>query len=309
MLKRRARVLAGVALGAARKLSDLLHDYQSTENEQQRSRQRVMQTTRVAERNVLVTGSTRGIGRALAAAFVELGANVVVHGRREDEACVVARELASHALGPKQRVVGIGSDLSRAGAGRKLVAQAVERVGRLDIVINNAAVHPPERKPSWQTASDEFHEILKVNVLAAFDVSAAALANMLAQGADGRIINISTGAANIANVSDSGVAGYGISKFALEGLSHYIAAESQHVTVVTLRPDTIDTDMTAPLYPLDRRLRSLPPESVVPAVLHLVQAPRDEVHAKIFEQRQLTKLLATDPAAPALDSRSVAQDA
>jgi len=309
MLKRRARVLVGLALGAARKLSSLLHDYQSSEREQKRSRLRVMQTNHVAGRNVLVTGSTRGIGRALAEAFVLQGANVVVHGRREEEARGVAAALSSRAAGT-QRVIGLGGDLARPGAGRQLVAHAIEQLGRIDIVINNAAIHPPQRKPSWDTGSDEFHELLKVNVLAAFDVSAAALANMLSQGADGRIINISTGAANIANVSDSGVAGYGISKFALEGLSHYIAAESQHVTIATLRPDTIDTDMLAPLLPLDRRLRSLPPESVVPAVLHLVQAPRDEVHAKVFEQRELTTMLARETAPPpAREAAAVAPNA
>jgi NAD(P)-dependent dehydrogenase (short-subunit alcohol dehydrogenase family) len=110
----------------------------------------------------------------------------------------------------------------------------------------------------------------------------------------GRIINISTGAARPANVSDNGIATYAVSKFGLEALSAFLAAESPAITVTTLRPDTIDTDMVASLFPLDQRLRMLGPESVVPAALYLASAPRAEVHGRIFEQLQLVEQLAGD---------------
>ena len=77
-------------------------------------------------------------------------------------------------------------------------------------------------------------------------------------------------------------------------MSAFLAAANADITVSTLRPDTIDTDMVAPLFPLDHRLRMLPAQSVVPAVLYLATAPRAEVHGKVFEQLQLVEQLARE---------------
>jgi 3-oxoacyl-[acyl-carrier protein] reductase len=295
MIKQRARVLAGFTLGALRKAADKARAIRQAETRQVRAKQRAVATSTLTGKRVLITGSTRGIGKALAEAFVQQGANVVVHGRRESVAREVAQALAKLRPSEASVVLGFGADLAQAGAGRDLVERALSELHGLDIVINNAAIHDPRRKPFWETSSEEMLGVVRVNLLAAFDVSAAAAASMLAEDVAGRIINISTTAANPSHVSNAGIASYGISKVALEGLSHYLSAESQHVTVTTIRPGTIDTDMVAPLFSLDRRWRMLPPESMVPPILHLACAPHAQVHGRIFEQLELMNMLASDP--------------
>jgi len=311
MIERRVRYFAGLGLGAARAVYRKLRDRLRMEQTLDRAERRATAAARpvLANQRVLITGSTRGIGRALAEGFVRQGASVAVHGRREAEAQECALELAKLRSAPGPGVLGFGADLAEVGAGRTLVERAVRGLGGLDLVINNAAIHDPRRKPFWETPSEEVLTILKVNVVGAFDVAAAALASMREQGVAGRIINISTGAANPENVSGSGIASYGISKFGLEGLSHYLAAESQDVTVVTLRPGTIDTDMVASLFSLDERWRMLRPDSMVPLVFHLASAPREEVHGRVFEQptlmQQLGAAVATAAAAkPSSDDTS-----
>ncbi|MET0386242.1 MAG: SDR family oxidoreductase [Polyangiales bacterium] len=307
MLKRRVREVAGLTLTAIRKVVGKLSATVQQDRMLDAAHAHAVQRDdgSLAGKRVLVTGSTRGIGRALAIAFVQQGASVVVHGRDEAAARKAAAEILD-AAAPKQpqlKVVGLGADLSAPGAGRALVEQAVRALGGIDLVINNAAIHDAKRKPFWSTSSDEMQRILAINLLAPFDVSAAAVASMLAQGIPGRIINLSTGAADPAKVGDGGIASYGISKMGLEGMSQYLAAEARTVTVVTLRPDTIDTDMVEPLFPTEQRWRMLPPESMVAPTLFLARAPRQQVHGRIFEQLQVVKALAeSESGTPTVES-------
>ena len=290
-MQTQARVLAGLALAAVRKIGERLRAATQQRELHCAAQARFDQSFPLQASRVLITGSTRGIGLALAEAFVRRGAQVAVHGRSEAAARAAASTLCA-AAGPGSNAIGLGADLSLPGSGRRLVQAAWDGLGGLDMVINNAAIHDPERRPICSTPSEQMHEVLKVNLLAPFEICAAATALMRERSVAGRILNISTGAARPQNVSDNGIATYAVSKFGLEALSAFLAAENQQITVTTLRPDTIDTDMVAALFPLDQRLRMLPPESVVPAVLYLASAPRAAVHGKVFEQLQLVEQLA-----------------
>ncbi len=250
------------------------------------------QASSLVGKRVLITGSTRGIGRALASGFARCGASVIVHGRHGADARAVATALSQEW---QPQAVGIGVNLVTAGGGRALVEQALKEAGGLDVVINNAAIHDPRLKAIWTTSSEEMHEALKVNVLAPFDVAAAAITSMVDRGIEGRIINISTPAANTSCVSARGVASYGISKIALEGLSCYLAAETLNIAIATLRPSAVDTDMVSPLFARAERWLMLQPESVVPAVLHLATAPPGQIHGRVFEQLELLAALAEQP--------------
>jgi NAD(P)-dependent dehydrogenase (short-subunit alcohol dehydrogenase family) len=291
-MKRLMPVLAGMTITAIRKVAFQVRETLEIERSLALAVTAVEREP-IAGKRVLISGSTRGIGHALAHAFARRGAHVVVHGREEEEVRRAAVAIA-HATGAADHHVhGVAVDLARAGAGRELVDRAVSDLGGLDVVINNAAIHDPTRKPIWCTTSEEMLRTIAVNCLAPFDVSVAAGRSMMAQGIAGRILNISSGAADARHVSDSGIASYGISKIALEGLSEYLAAEARGVTVTTLRPDTIATDMVVPLFPPEQRWRMLSPDSMVPAVLHLVCAPREQVHGKVFEQLTLIRSLAS----------------
>jgi NAD(P)-dependent dehydrogenase (short-subunit alcohol dehydrogenase family) len=296
-VKRLILLLAGMAVTAIRKVAVRVRETLEVERNLAAAA-RAVETGTLAGKRVLITGSTRGIGRALATAFARQGASVVVHGRSESDVQRAAVAIAQ-AAETADRVRGVAVDLAQAGAGRELVDRAVKELGGLDVVINNAGIHDPTRKPIWSTSSEEMLRTLTVNCLAAFDVSVAAGRSMMAQGIAGRIVNISTGAADSRYISDKGIASYGISKIALEGFSEYLAAESPVITVTTLRPDTIATDMVSPLFPLEERWKMLPPGSLVPAVMHLVCAPREEVHGKVFEQVALIRTLANRPQATA----------
>lgn len=286
-MRTQARLLAGMALGAVRKLREVARQAARRGESIERATLRVDASPSLHGSRVLITGSTRGIGLALAEALAQRGAVVAVHGRRE----AAAGKLA-HKLSARGRAVGLGADLAQPGAGRRLVEQCVAQLGGLDLVINNAAIHGAGHKPIAQTEGEELHELLRVNVLAPFEICAAAVRHMHARDQAGRILNISSGAADRASASNGGIASYAMSKQSLETLSAFLAAENERVTVTTLRPDYIDTDMVADLFPLDRRLRMLPPASVVPAALYLATAPRAEVHGKVFEQLALTQQLA-----------------
>ena len=290
-MKRLVPVLAGMTIAAIRKVTVQVRETLEVDRSLA-SAARATRSETVAGKRVLITGSTRGIGRALAKAFVHSNALVVVHGRREDDVRRMVVELA-HVARASDRVRGVAVDLAEPGAGRDLVERAVSELGGIDVVINNAAIHYPTRKPIWSTSSEELLHTFAVNCLAVFDVSVAASRCMMAQGVAGRIVNISSGAADSRHISDAGIASYGISKIALEGLSAYLAAEADAVTVTTLRPDTIATDMVVPLFPPEQRWKMLSPDSMVPVVMHLVCAPREQVHGKVFEQLALIRSLAS----------------
>lgn len=290
-MKRLVPVLAGMTITAIRKATVQVRETLEVDRSLA-SAARAAESETVSGKRVLVTGSTRGIGRALATAFACRNASVVVHGRHEGDVRRATLAIA-RAAEAAERVRGVAIDLAKPGAGRELVERAVSELSGLDIVINNAAIHDPTRKPIWSTSSEEMLRTFAVNCLAAFDVSVAAGGSMMAQGVAGRILNISSGAADSRLITDAGIASYGISKIALEGLSEYLAAEADAVTVTTLRPDTIATDMVVPLFPLEQRWRMLSPESMIPVVMHLVCAPREQVHGKVFEQLALIRSLAS----------------
>src|SRR5690606_14039580 len=100
---------------------------------------------------VLVTGSTRGIGRAVAAAFAQAGAFVVVNGR--DAGAV---EQACAEIGPA--ALGVPADVSTEDGVEALVGAALERFGRIDVVVNNAGVALATGKPAWEVSPDELRE-------------------------------------------------------------------------------------------------------------------------------------------------------
>jgi NAD(P)-dependent dehydrogenase (short-subunit alcohol dehydrogenase family) len=289
-MQQTVRLIAGHAVGALRKAFEKLREPQRTQQLWAAARSSAADSGQIAGKRVLITGSTRGIGRALADGFAAAGASVAIHGRSESDASAAAAAIRQARL-PSGTIAAIARDLASAGAGRVLVERAIQELGGLDIVINNAAIHDPIRKPVWTTSSEEMLEVLKVNLLAPFEVSAAAITNMLKSGVAGRIINMSSSVADPGHIEDRGIASYGVSKIALEGLSQYLAAEAKDVTVTILRPATVATDMVAPLFTADQRWKLPLPESIVPAALYLATAPRSEVHGRVFEQAALTEQL------------------
>lgn len=138
------------------------------------------------DKNALVTGSTRGLGRTMADWLARAGANVFVTGRSSDAVETVADELR----GSGSLAWGIAADLSDPAEAHRLAREALEMVGRIDILVNNAGFSKPQ---SFLTVSDgDWTDEICTNARAPFILSQHIARSMIEQGVAGRIVNIST---------------------------------------------------------------------------------------------------------------------
>lgn len=193
---------------------------------------------RFANKTALVTGSTRGIGYAIAKELHAGGANVVVSGRNEDQARRVAEELAAGAGGGD--VIGVAADVSDPQQAEALVAAAVERFGRLDVLVNNAGV--TQDTLFLRMKPEQWQHVLDVNLHGVYHCSRAVVRPMMKQRY-GRIINISS---IVGLTGNAGQANYAAAKAAVIGFSRSLARElaGRNITVNVVAPGYIRSDMT-----------------------------------------------------------------
>jgi len=187
-----------------------------------------------AKRVVIVTGASRGLGRAAAERFHERGASVAVNARGAGRAEALAKSIGARAL-------AVPGDVAAPGVAEEIVRRTLERFGRVDVVVNNAAFARSTRFPDL--TAEEWREALEVNMTAPFLMTKAVLPAMKAQGY-GRIINISSSAGRM--VSTLGGAHYTASKAGLLGLTRAAAKELGKfgITVNAVCPGMIDTELT-----------------------------------------------------------------
>jgi len=185
-------------------------------------------------RVALVTGAARGLGRAVAARLHERGGSVAVNMRGADRADAVARDIGDG-------VLAVPGDLAVAGVPETIVRQTLDRFGRIDILINNAAL--PLTTRFEQISAEEWRKALEVNLTAPFLLMQAVVPAMKRQQY-GRIINISSTAGRM--VSTLGGAHYTTSKTGLLGLTRAAAKElgKYGITVNAVCPGMIDTELT-----------------------------------------------------------------
>jgi 3-oxoacyl-[acyl-carrier protein] reductase len=194
--------------------------------------------TSLRGRVALVTGASRGIGRAVALALAGAGAAVAVNYRTEaDQAEAVAAAIA----GDGGRALPVRADVADAGQVTALVAAVHEALGPVDILVNNAGITRPLALEA--ITERDWDELIAVNLTSAFLVTQAVLPAMRARRW-GRIINISSVAAQL-----GGVVGphYAASKAGLHGLTHSYAAllAGEGITCNAVAPALIATDMVA----------------------------------------------------------------
>ena len=191
---------------------------------------------RLAGKVALVTGSSRGIGRAVALALAQAGANVAVNYRATAQ---LASDTAQDIRAIGRRTVSIQADVSRGRDVEALVARVRETLGPIDILINNAGIIRPQ--PVEEIRESDWDELIAVNLKSSFLLTQAVLADMRARQW-GRIINLSSVAAQV-----GGVVGphYAASKAGVHGLTHFYASRyaKEGITVNTIAPALIETEM------------------------------------------------------------------
>jgi 3-oxoacyl-[acyl-carrier protein] reductase len=201
----------------------------------------------------LVTGASRGIGRAVVLRLAAEGAAVAVaYGASEDAAREVAAAAGEHGVATAL----LDADLGDAAAAAGLVARAVEALGKVDILVNNAGL---TRDGLAVRMSDrDWSEVLAVDLTAAFTLCRAALRGML-RARWGRIVNISSIAGVVGN---PGQANYSAAKAGLIGLTKALAKEvgGRGITVNAVAPGFVETDMTSglPAALLERAIGAIP---------------------------------------------------
>jgi 3-oxoacyl-[acyl-carrier protein] reductase len=186
-------------------------------------------------KTAIVTGGTRGIGRAIAEAFAREGMNVCVGARNIDEVKQTVRELEGIS---DAGVTGAACDVRVYEEAESLVAHAVEEFGGVDVLVNNAGVGLS--KMVEETAPEEFRAVLETNLFGVFYCCRAAIPEMKKRGG-GYIINISSLAG--ANPHPR-MAAYNASKFGLNGFSEALMQEVRHdgIKVSYVMPGSVNTE-------------------------------------------------------------------
>lgn len=207
---------------------------------------------RLDGKRALVTGASRGLGRAIAIAFAEAGAEVVLAARAKDEMDATVAAIAGRGL---PRAVAVALDVTDRAAVRRVVAGE----GPFDILLNNAGTNIRELFLEAQDASID--ALLDLNVRAAVTVAQAVAQGMVAAGKAGAIINLSSVNGHVAGVNRSV---YTATKHAIEGLTKAMAVElgPHGIRVNAICPTFIETPLTAGLLGdeafLTRMVRAIP---------------------------------------------------
>lgn len=184
----------------------------------------------------IVTGAGRGIGKAAAQALAQAGAAVVLAARSESEISTTAHEIKQDG----GRALAIPTDVSDPVQVDHLLVLALRAFGKVDILVNNAAVVTPLGKV-WEISPRAWQQAINVNLFGPYLFTRTLLPHMLERGS-GRIINVSSGAAD-SNLE--GASAYTASKAALERFSQTLAAEVKetNIVVTVFRPGIVDTAM------------------------------------------------------------------
>ena len=188
----------------------------------------------------LITGGGRGIGQAIALAFAEAGADVVVSSRDKRPPELEATAERVRAMG--RRALAVPAHVGKKGDVINLVQKTLEAFGRIDILVNNAGGNPV-LSTMVELEEDAFEKVMEVNLKGAFLVSKAAAAVMIKQGG-GRIINISS--VSGLRARNDGTGAYCISKAALNMMTQVMARElaPHNILVNAIAPGSIRTEFS-----------------------------------------------------------------
>lgn len=217
----------------------------------------------------LVTGSSRGIGRAVAELFAAEGASVVLTARTASDLDQVAEVIRQRG----GQAVAIPGDITDEAFVAQLFGQIRVRFGRLDVLVNNAGIAPFGPIETFPVA--RFRECLEVNIIGAFLCMQQAIRLMRQTGGKGKIINIGSVRSHWTEAGDCGA--YNASKAGIRAMTESVARQLHgsglQIAVSLVCPGVVDTTLTNPNR--DPHPDWLAPETVARAVLYAATAPDD----------------------------------
>jgi 3-oxoacyl-[acyl-carrier protein] reductase len=233
-------------------------------------------TQRLKDKVALVTGASRGIGRAIAVSLAGEGAKVILAARTKEDLGKIA-EAVSQAGGTPVTVV---TDLTDEGSIKNLVREITEKTGRLDILVNNAGITLAGLLE--KTATEDFDRVMAVNVRGPFILCREAM-GLLKKARRGTIVNISS-VVGVKGYPNQSI--YTASKHALRGMSMSLAEElrPEGIRVHVICPGGVDTGMVGNVRPDIKKEDLIAPEEIAELVLYLVthqgNAVIDELHIR-----------------------------
>ena len=237
---------------------------------------------RLTGKVALVTGGSRGIGKAIAMAYAREGATLFICARGRESLEATVEEIRS-AGGEAQGQV---ADLSRARDVKRLVRQVVQSYGTIHVLVNNASLlGPRETLARYPLAAWE--EVIKVNLTALFMVTKEVLGVMI-PGEGGTIINVSSG---VGRVGKARWGAYSASKFGVEGFTQVLAEEvkERNIRVNAVNPGGTRTEMRAEAYPEEDPMTLPHPDEIREVFVYLATEESGNVTGKSFDARDWLK--------------------
>ena len=226
---------------------------------------------------VVVTGASQGLGRALALAFAREGARLVVNSRSEESVRPVAQEAESAGA----EVLAVAADVSGSADVERLVGDAVDQFGGIDVLVNNAGLLGP-RVAIEEYPEDEWRRVIDANLTGPYLVSKATIPHMRPGGS---IINVVSGV-SVEGRAEWGA--YSVSKFGIESLTQILAAELEDrgIRVNAVDPGGMRTDMRAAAFPDEDPNTRITPEEITAVFLYLASDGSNGVTGQRFKAQE-----------------------
>jgi len=231
------------------------------------------------DKRIVITGASRGLGRALASKLADEGAHLALCARSFDDLNRVALELSLRGVPP----IAMSCDIADVGQVERFAATVLESFGSVDVLINNASILGPHVQiaewtlPTW-------NRVIDVNLNGTFAVTHAFLPSMIGQRS-GSIINVSS---SVGKKGRQRWGAYAASKFAIEGLTQTLADELKHlgVRVNSVNPGPIDTEMRHAAYPDEDRSKLKSPAEVLDVFIYLASDESKGFTGQFFDAQE-----------------------